>query len=161
MIREGKYGDCDQISEIYNYFVRESIATFEEQLLGNGEMQRRFKQIKPAYPWLVSEQAGTIEGYAYASQWHSRSAYRYTVETTIYLNPRSIGQGLGFALYGQLLDELQGMDFDSALACVALPNAASIGLHEKLGFKKVGQFNCVGKKFGRWIDVGYWQKSIA
>jgi len=96
-------------------------------------------------------------GYAYASKWKSRCAYKYSVETTVYLRPEVKGQGIGSKLYKELLTQLKEKNIHAAIGGIALPNDASIALHEKLGFKKIGQFKEVGYKFDKWIDVGYWE----
>ena len=110
-----------------------------------------------AWPWLVAEEGGAVVGYAYAHPWRPRSGYRYAVESTVYLDPAHIGRGLGTALYQVLIDMLQQRHVHCALAGISISNTASIALHEKLGFRKVAHFRENGFKFGRWIDVGYWQ----
>jgi L-amino acid N-acyltransferase YncA len=109
-------------------------------------------------PWIVAESEGRIVGYAYATQWRERRAYRFSVESTVYLASDAIGAGIGSALYASLLDRLQQLDVRCVIGGIALPNSASVALHEKLGFVKVAQFEKVGWKQDRWIDVGYWQK---
>lgn len=101
--------------------------------------------------------ASQLLGYCYASKWKGRCAYRYSVESTVYLSPDATGKGIGSKLYGTLLAELRQRQFHTVIGGIALPNPASVALHEKLGFEKVAQFRQVGNKFGRWIDVGYWQ----
>jgi phosphinothricin acetyltransferase len=120
-------------------------------------MARRIEDIGARFPWLVWEDGGTVVGYAYASAWKSRSAYRFAVESTIYLTTSRHRSGIGTKLYGALLAELKSRGFHTAVGGIALPNPASIALHEKLGFTKIGQFVEVGRKLGRWVDVGYWQ----
>jgi len=109
---------------------------------------------------LVAERADTVVGYAYASRFHARTAYRHSAETTIYVEEAARGRGLGTELYFALLDSLRAMSLRTALPSIALPNAASVGLHEKCGFKKVAHLSEVGFKFGRWIDVGHWQIAL-
>jgi phosphinothricin acetyltransferase len=109
------------------------------------------------YPWLVAEVDGSLAGYAYASRWRERPAYRYTAESTIYLSQESGGHGYGSKLYNALLDELRAGGFHAVIGVITLPNPASIALHEKLGFSKVAHFSQVGYKFEHWLDVGYWQ----
>jgi phosphinothricin acetyltransferase len=99
-----------------------------------------------------------IVGYAYASKWKERSAYKNTAEVTAYLKHGLSGQGYGKALYTTLLEALKALDCHVVLGCIALPNQASVGLHEYFGFSKVAHFTEVGRKFNQWIDVGYWQK---
>jgi L-amino acid N-acyltransferase YncA len=114
-----------------------------------------------ALPWLVADADGAIAGYAYASVWRARSAYRYSVETTIYLDPSATGAGLGSMLYADLLARLLELGMHTAMAVIALPNAASVALHEKFGYRAAGRIAEVGRKQDRWIDVGYWQRMLA
>jgi len=158
-IRAARPLDAARIAEIYNHYVREAIATFEEQPVSTEDMARRIADVTAKLPWIVAEEGGVLTGYAYATPWKSRSAYRFTVETTVYLAHDAVGRGVGTALYEQLLEILRRdqRELRCAVACIALPHPASVALHEKLGFAKVGHFSGVGFKFGRWIDVGYWQ----
>ena len=158
MIRTASTADADAIASIYNHYVRETVVTFEEEPVSPAEIAGRIGEVAAAsLPWLVAEQAGVVVGYARATKWRPRSAYRYSVETTIYLSPQHLGGGIGTHLYRHLIEELKGRGLHLAIGGVALPNAASVALHEKLGFRKVAHFNEVGFKFGRWIDVAYWQ----
>jgi phosphinothricin acetyltransferase len=157
MIRPARLDDAAKIAEIYNEFIRDTVITFEEQPVSAAEMAARVEGVTAKLPWLVTEEAGSIAGYAYAMPWKTRSAYRFTVETTIYLAPQCAGRGLGRELYTALLGELRTRDVHCAVGCIALPNDASIALHEKLGFRKIGEFQEVGWKLGRWVDVGYWE----
>ena len=101
-----------------------------------------------------------VVGYVSAAKWKGRSAYRFSVESTIYLDHRSTGQGIGTKLYGQLFSILRSRSIHVVIGGIALPNAASVALHERLGFTKVAHFAEVGFKFGRWVDVGYWQVTL-
>jgi phosphinothricin acetyltransferase len=112
-------------------------------------------------PWLVAEQNRQVVGYAYAGKWHGRSAYRFTAESTVYLHEQFVGCGLGRELYEALLLELRSKSVHAVIGGIALPNPASVALHEKLGFEKAAHYREVGFKFGRWIDVGYWQKMLS
>jgi len=157
MIRACTAADSAAIAEIYNHYVRETVVTFEETPVAPAEMAQRIADVGARFPWLAWDDGGTVAGYAYAAAWKTRAAYRHSVETTIYLAPSHIGRGIGSKIYGALLDEVRERGFHSAIGGVALPNAASVALHEKLGFNKVAQFAEVGRKFDRWIDVAYWQ----
>ena len=108
-------------------------------------------------PWLVCEDAGLVVGYAYATTWKSRCAYRYSAETSVYLSQQCVRKGIGSKLMQELIVRLRALVLHSILAGIALPNEASIALHEKLGFEKVAHFKEVGRKFDRWIDVAYWE----
>jgi phosphinothricin acetyltransferase len=105
----------------------------------------------------VLEQEGKVAGYAYASRFRERVAYRFTTESTIYLSPAFVGRGLGAPLYRALLDRIFELGYRHAIGAISLPNDASVRLHERLGFVKVAHYPRVGKKFGRWIDVAAWQ----
>lgn len=158
MIRPASVADADAIASIYNHYVRETVVTFEEEPVSAADMAGRIAEVAAtSLPWLVAEQAGSVVGYARATKWRPRSAYRYSVETTIYLAPAHLGNGIGTQLYRELLEQLKHRGLHLAIGGVALPNAASVALHEKLGFRKVAHFGEVGFKFGRWIDVAYWQ----
>ena len=108
-------------------------------------------------PWLVADDRGQVTGYAYAGKWKGRCAYRFSVESGIYLDPACTGRGIGAALYRALLARLAPLGVRVVIAGISLPNPASVALHERLGFEPAGRFREVGFKFGRWIDVGYWQ----
>lgn len=153
--------DAEFIARIYNHYIRDSVITFEESDVSAQEMSARVAKIAElSLPWLVAERDDTIVGYAYASKWKERSAYRYSVETTVYLDPRNTGQGIGTILYRDLLAQLRGKSIHTAIGGIAMPNVASVALHESLGFAKVAHFKDVGFKFGRWVDVGYWQLAL-
>jgi L-amino acid N-acyltransferase YncA len=157
MIRTATSADAAAIAESYNHYVRETVITFEETPVSTDEMARRITDIGARYPWLVFEHGGAVVGWAYAGEWKARSAYRFSVETTVYVAAGQHGRGIGTALYEALITELKTRKLHSAVGIIALPNLASVALHEKLGFKKIGHFAEVGWKFGRWVDVGYWQ----
>jgi len=159
MIRSATAADADAIAEIYNYYVTETIVTFEEEPVEATEIARRIESVQRAgLPWLVAEVSGEIKGYAYATKWKERIGYRTSVETTVYLARNATGQGLGSKLYAELFKLLEEKGLHSAIGGVALPNPASVALHEKFGMKKVAEFEEVGTKFGRWVNVGYWQR---
>jgi phosphinothricin acetyltransferase len=152
--------DAESICAIYNHYVAHTIVTFEEQPVTKAEMQSRMAAVLEKLPWLVLERDGDIDGYAYASPWKSRVGYRFAVESSIYLAAAHVGQGSGSALYRSLLDDLRARNIHCVIGGAALPNAASAALHEKLGFTKVAHFRESGFKFGRWIDVAYWQRLL-
>ncbi len=155
MIRAATTEDADAILQIYSYYVLSTHSTFELAPPTLNSMEDKIEQSR--YGWLVAELEENVVGYAYATQWKPREAYSKTVETSIYLDPEVQGRGLGTKLYQKLLEGLQSEGYHSLLAGISLPNEASIKLHEKLGFQKVGQLKEVGFKFDRWIDVGYWE----
>ena len=157
-IRPATPTDAAPIAAIYNHFIRETIITFEEEEIDAAGIEQRLAETSDAgLPWLVAERDGAVLGYCYASKWKGRCAYRHSVEITVYLHPEAAGQGLGTLLYEELLNELKRLGMHAVIGGIALPNDASIALHEKIGMKKVAHFEQVGFKFGKWIDVGYWQ----
>ncbi len=149
--------DAAAIAAIYNHYVVNTIITFEEEPIGTAEMARRIAEVLEASCWFVGVENDRILGYAYAGQWKSRCAYRYSVESTVYLEKDATGRGLGTQLYTALVADLKKRGLHGVIGGVALPNAASVALHEKLGFQKVAHFREVGWKFKQWIDVGYWE----
>jgi L-amino acid N-acyltransferase YncA len=158
VIRAAVAADAAGICSIYNEYVRNTTITFEETPVSAAEMAARIEDtIGGSLPWLVAEQSGTIVGYCYASKWRARAAYRCSVETTVYLASQVFRRGIATALYREMLRQLKDSGKHVAIGGIALPNEASIRLHEKLGFKKVAEFVDVGFKFDRWINVGYWE----
>lgn len=157
MVRKAQLKDAGEISEIYNYYITDTVITFEEDELSSIDIQERIQTITEKLPWLVFEDEGKVVGYAYASEWKSRCAYRNSVESTVYLQKGFEGRGIGSQLYRNLLEELKGMGYHTVIGGIALPNEASVWLHEKFKFEKVAHFREVGYKFDQWIDVGYWQ----
>jgi len=161
MIRPATTHDAPEVADIYNHYIRETVITFEEEAVSSDEMASRIgDNLTSGLPWLVAEDAGTIAGYAYASKWKGRCAYRYSVESTVYLRSASVSRGWGSRLYEALFAELESRSIHTVISGIALPNAASIALHEKFGMEKVAHFKEVGFKFDRWIDVGYWQRTL-
>lgn len=158
MIRPVAISDAEAIASIYNHYILNTVITFEEQAVSAIEIAERIKAVESAsLPWLVSESSNEVVGYAYASKWHGRSAYRYSTEITVYLDPAAIGQGLGAALYADLFPILRKKQIHAVIGVIALPNEVSIALHEKFDLTKVAHFKEVGFKFNQWVDVGYWQ----
>ncbi len=161
MIRPASYADCEAIAGIYNHYILNTVVTFEEAVITAQDIAGRIKSVAAAsLPWLVSERDGRIVGYAYAGKWNPRSAYRYSVECTVYLDSAETGRGLGSELYETLLPILRRSQQHVVMAGISLPNDASVALHEKFGLKKVAHFGEVGFKFNRWVDVGYWQGTL-
>ena len=158
MLRTATPADAAAIAEIYNHYVLHTIITFEEDAVPTAEMAQRITEVTGVgLPWFVWEEAGRVLGYAYAGKWKSRCAYRYAVESSIYLSKDATGRGLGSKLYAALIDALRAKGIHSIIGGIALPNPASVGISEKLGFQKIGHFKEVGWKFEQWIDVGYWE----
>jgi L-amino acid N-acyltransferase YncA len=157
MIRNVRLGDAEVICRIYNHYIRNTVITFEEQPLTVAEMAARIEEYTTCLPWLVYVNNDVVLGYAYAGTWKTRSAYRYSVESSVYLDSSALGRGLGTLLYEALLAQLRAKSIHAVIAGITLPNQASVLLHEKFDFEKVACFKEVGRKFGSWLDVGYWQ----
>lgn len=161
MIRYAQDKDADTIANIYNYYIKNTTITFEEQILGSDEILKRMQTIQDLdFPWLVFEFKGVVVGYAYASQWNLRSAYRNTAEVSVYLDHNNTARGYGTILYEKIFQLLTNKGIKIVIGGVTLPNPASEALHKKFGMKKVAHFEKVGFKQGRWLDVGYWQKDL-
>jgi L-amino acid N-acyltransferase YncA len=156
-IRRAVDDDARAICAIYNHYVAATVVTFEERPVAADEMARRISDVAAEYPWLVWQEDEKTLAYAYATRWKARSAYRFAVETTIYVAHDRQRRGIGAALYAALLSDLRARGLHCAVGGIALPNDASVALHEKLGFKKIAHFEQVGWKLGRWVDVGYWE----
>lgn len=160
-IRAVERGDAQDIAAIYNFYIHNTVVTFEESPVSETQMQERINEtLDHDLPYLVAVDDQTVIGFAYASKWKGRCAYRFSVEVTVYLSPDAQARGTGTALYTRLFAELQQRNFHTAIGGISLPNPASIALHEKFGMHKVGHFREVGFKFGQWVDVGYWQGAI-
>lgn len=161
-VRDAGPADADAIAAIYNHYVLHTWVTFELDPVDAPAMQARIDAVQAlGLPWLVAADETGVHGYAYATTWKPRPAYARTVETTVYLAPPASGRGLGRALYRVLDERLQAAGMHVLIGGIALPNAASVGLHEAMGYRHVGTFHETGFKFGQWIDVGYWQRTLA
>ena len=152
--------DADQIAAIYAPVVRNTAISFELEPPTIQEMEQRIQQTLRQFPWLVCEQANVILGYVYASPHRARPAYQWSVDTTVYVHHAYRGHAVGRALYTALLKVLPLQGYYNAYAGIALPNAASVGLHEAVGFEAVGVYHHVGYKLGQWHDVGWWQVGL-
>ncbi len=153
-IRTAGPADAPAVADIYAPIVRETAISFESEPPSADEMVRRMDQTLRTHPWLVAVEDDAVLGYAYASQFRARAAYRWTCEVSAYVDATARKGGIGRALYERLLAILRRQNFHSALAIITLPNAASIGFHESFGFEPAGVLREVGYKFGAWHDVG-------
>lgn len=160
MIRIAKIEDAARIREIYRPAIESAAISFEVNVPTVDQMRQRIVECLPDYPWLVEEQSGQVRGYAYARRFHTRAAYRWTVETTVYVDQRCFRQGIGRELYRALFVILKQQGFCKAIAGITLPNSASVALHEFLGFRQTGLIPAVGYKLGKWHDVGEWTLSL-
>lgn len=161
-LRAATPDDAAAVAAIYESYVTGTWITFELDPPPADEMRARMEAVAGRYPWIVAEASdGSLAGYAYACPFRARAAYRFTVETSVYLRQEATGQGLGARLYRPLLATLEAQGFTQAIAAIALPNPASVALHERLGFTHAGTYARVGYKLGRWLDVGLWQRPLA
>ena len=160
MIRRVTKDDAEEIIKIYNYYILNTTITFEEEPVTIEEMKNRIVDYTKNNPWFIYEEDNKIIGYCYATKWRVRSAYRYSVEITVYLDHNYFSKGIGTALYTKLIDELKKSNTHAVVAGITLPNEKSQKLHEKMGFKKIAQFEEIGRKFNKWHDVGYWELKL-
>jgi phosphinothricin acetyltransferase len=159
--RVAKVEDAPGVLEIYNPFILQTPITFEETPLAPGAMAARMAEVMTVYPWLVCEgEDKSIQGYAYASRHAARAAYRWSVDTALYVHPAHHRKGVGRRLYRALFEILRLQGFASAFALIALPNPASVGMHEEAGFVSCGVLPAAGFKLGDWRDVGYWRLQL-
>lgn len=159
-IRPARLDDAAEMLEIYRPYVLSTAISFEIEPPSLQEFRGRISENIEKFPWAVCELAGQVVGYAYAGAYKSRCAYAWSVETTVYVHQEFRGQGIGKDLYCRLLATLKRQGAMNVIAGIALPNQASVGIHESLGFEKVAQFKDVGFKLGKWWDVGYWQLQL-
>ena len=160
-LRAATAADADAVAAIYNHYVAHTIVTFEEEAVAASEMALRIQSIAAAsLPWLIAERQGEVVGYAYSRPWRERRAYRFSAEITVYIAPASTGGGVGSRLYERLLPMTQRRGIHAVVGVIALPNDASVALHEKFGLSKVAHLKEVGFKLDRWIDVGYWERIL-
>ena len=157
-VRHATAADAAACAAIYAPYVTDTAISFETEAPDAGEMERR---IDSSIAWLVLEDDGRVVGYAYASPFHARAAYRWACEVSVYLEPGRRRTGGGRALYDVLLAELTGRGYRVAVAGMTLPNAGSAGLHAALGFEPVGTYRRIGFKFGTWHDVAWSQRMLA
>ena len=155
MIRIAHADDAAILAAIYQPYVERTWISFEETAPSASDMLAKYLTGREHYPWLIAEHDGEVAGYAYGSVHRGRPAYRWSVETTIYLREDAHGLGLGKRLYGALIETLRKQGFRSAFAGIALPNPASVALHASLGFEPIGIFPAVGFKLGAWRDVAW------
>lgn len=161
-LRAATSQDAAAIASLYAPYVAGSTVSFETEPPSAEAMRSRIQEGARLYPWIVAEaESGALLGYAYASAFRQRPAYRFSVETSVYLAPDAQRQGIGSRLYRSLLATLEGQGFTQAIAAITLPNRASLRLHERLGFAQSGVYSKVGYKLGEWRDVALWQRPLA
>jgi phosphinothricin acetyltransferase len=157
-VRLAREGDFRAVCEIVNHYIRTTTINFRTEDQSPADWVATWQDGRDRYPWLVAERDGEIAGLAYAGAWNARAAYGWTAEVTGYVAPGLRRDGVGRALYATLLGTLDAQGYRTALAVIALPNAASAGFHESFGFVPAGVLRNVGHKLGRWCDVGLWQR---
>jgi phosphinothricin acetyltransferase len=159
-VRPAAGSDAAAIAAVYASYVVDGYASFEAEPPPAAEIAQRMA-LRPRLPWLVADGAATVLGFAYACPHRTRAAYRWSVDVSVYLARAARGRGIGTALYERLLPEIRSLGYVAAFAGIALPNAASVGLHEAMGFSPVGVYRDVGFKNGEWRDVGWWQLRLS
>ena len=160
-IRIARPDDAVALHAIYAPIVEHTVISFELDVPTVTEMRDRIAATLQRFPWLVSEDdRGAVDGYVYASRHRERAAYQWSVDVTAYVREDARGRGVGKRLYTRLFDELPKLGYFQAFAGIALPNAASVALHESVGFEPLGVYRNVGFKLGAWHDVGWWQRSL-
>lgn len=159
-IRSATPDDAEALLAIYRPYVLNTAISFELDPPSVEEFRERIVNVLAGWAWLVAERDGRPLGYAYATAHRPRGAYKWSVETSVYISEECRGQGLGTALYQALLPLLAGKGYCNAYAGITLPNKASVALHKKMGFEPVGVFRFVGRKFGAWHDVSWWHRRL-
>lgn len=160
VIRDARAADAERILEIYRPFVESTAVSFETESPTAEEMRDRIANAQSGWAWLVAEVDGVVAGYAYASAFRTRAAYRFTAETSAYVDARQRGRGIAGRLYRALFDVLEEKGYCNAYAGIVLPNEASVAFHKALGFTFVGTFHRAGRKFGHWHDVSWWERKL-
>ena len=160
MIRKVSIEDAKLLVDIYNYYVLNTVVTFDDVPFKVDAFEDKIQSIVLTYPFIVFEENDKILGYAYANKWREKPAYKHTVEVTIYLDNNAIGKQIGSKLYTELLNQLKTQNYHVVIGGLTLPNEASVKLHEKFGFTQVAHFKQVGRKFDKWLDVGFWQLNL-
>ncbi|MEW4925235.1 N-acetyltransferase family protein [Algibacter sp. 2305UL17-15] len=160
MIRTLQTGDTQALLEIYNYYVVNTVVTFDIEPLSFEVFQGKISSINAEYPFLVYEDQNEILGFAYGSKFRPKPAYNFSVESTVYIKHTAHGKQIGTQLYKALIGQLKQTEAHTVLGVLTIPNEASVKLHKKFGFKEVAHLKEVGLKFGKWHDVGIWQLKL-
>lgn len=160
-LRPFQWSDIPAITTIYRHYVENTAITFDTEAPGEEAIAEKYAGLqKLGHPVIIAERAGQVLGYAYASFYRPRAAYRFTCEDSLYLDPAETGKGLGKALLAELLTQSRDYGFKQMLAVITADTANSIGIHEKFGFRRVGYYEAVGLKFDRWHDIVHLQKAL-
>ena len=158
VVRAMREADLPAVCELINGYIRTTTINFRTEPQTVEEWRQDWQQLSPRYPWLVATLDGRPAGVAYAGPWKTRAAYDWCAEVTVYVAPDAHRRGIGRALYGRLLRSLDAQGYRTMVGVIALPNAASVALHEACGFEHAGTLRRVGYKHGAWHDVGFWQR---
>lgn len=159
-VRIARANDASAVHDIYAPSVIGDACTFETTVPGADAMRERMLTRLQHYPWLVWDEGGDVLAYAYAGRFRERAAYDWIAETSIYVRPSAQGRGIARALYGTLLDVMRLQGINQAVGAITLPGAASVAMHESMGFTAAGVWSQCGFKLGQWWDVGIWQKAL-
>lgn len=158
MIRDVTPADAARIAKIYNYYIEKTIITFEYDRVTESDIRQRIEKVlKKGFPYFVYEKDGEVVGYAYLNNWRERVAYDITLETSVYLDRNLTGGGVGSILYQELIDRAREINIHSLIGVISLPNKQSQKLHRRFNFELIGNFRESGVKFGKLIDVEFWQ----
>jgi phosphinothricin acetyltransferase len=161
LLRPFQWGDVPAITAIYRHYVEQTAITFDTEVPGEAAMAEKFAHLVALrHPLIVVEQGGQTMGYAYASFYRPRAAYRFTCEDSLYLHPDARGRGIGRALLTELLAQSRSFGFKQMIAVITADTANSIAIHEKFGFRHVGRYEAVGFKFDRWHDIVHLQLAL-
>jgi phosphinothricin acetyltransferase len=160
-VRQAREADMPAVAAIVNYFIETTTVNFRTHAQSPDEWRADWRLLRERYPWLVAQDDGDIVGLAYAGPWKAREAYDWSAESTVYVANGQHRRGIGRLLYDRLLATLDAQGYRSAIGVIALPNPASVALHEACGFRHAGTLASVGFKGGRWCDVGFWQRLSA
>lgn len=161
-IRDLRPDDLDAVAQIYAHYVLHGAASFEETPPSLEEMALRYQKVRAlGLPWLVAEADGVVAGYAYAAPFRERSAYRFTLENSVYVDAAHLRMGIGRGLLAELIERCEALGYRQMIAAIGdSGNHGSIRLHRALGFEDAGVYRSVGMKFGRWLDVVLMQRSL-
>jgi phosphinothricin acetyltransferase len=161
VVRLAQVADMVTVCDIVNYYIETSMVNFRTEPQTPQEWEDDWRRLRDRYPWLVVEVDGAVVGIAYAGPWKARKAYCWCTETTVYVSKDYRDKGLGATLYTHLLKALEAQGYRSAIGVIALPNPASVRLHEVFGYKHAGTIRAAGHKLGNWHDIGFWQVEFA
>jgi phosphinothricin acetyltransferase len=159
-IRLAQEADLEQFAEIVNHYIETTAINFHDRPQSEEDWEATWQVLHERYPFIAAEKDGVLGGIAYASPWKLRGAYEWTCEVTVYVRAGHERQGIGRALSARMLEILQAQGYRAVVAVIALPNDASVALHQSLGFEHAGTLKNLGYKLGAWRDVSFWQRSL-